>query len=1118
MKNIPIPRLSVFLAFVLFSQIHAVEIHAQETRVTITKNNISFEELISEIEKQTEYLFLYGDTDINLKQTVEVKAKDKTVKEVLEAVLADKGLTYKVQDNYISLYSTKSKRAITYSSQSGNQSQAPYIKVTGTITDVANIPIIGANVLLKGNTSTGTITDIDGHFDIEVPANAHLVISYIGYKNKEVAVNNQKTLLISLEEDSKKLEEVVVTALGIKRSEKALGYSVQKVGGSAVNEVKGVDITTSLTGKIAGLNVRNSTDFFTESAILLRGVTPLIVIDGSPSSNVRISDLAADDIASFEVLKGGAASSLYGESGRNGVIMISTKRAKEKGVNISVNSNTMFHSGFLRIPKVQSDYSSGIGGVYDAYDEVWGDKLDIGRTAKQWDPINQEWREMPLESRGKNNFNNFLENSFVTNNNVNVNYKGEKGSFRSSVNHIYNKGVFPNNTQHRFGFTLAGDARLAEKLTVDASMTFNKRTTPQTRGSGYGGNGYIYNLLVWTGPDYNLLDYKNYWMEGKEQTEQNWHYGTWYNNPYFLANETTKSSNQDRLFGQFNLNYEPTSWLKTIARIGYDNYSISEEIKYPVSHRSSRKGSYEVSEDKGYNINGDLIGLVDFKFGDFSLNGLFGGTLNYKETRYLNSETMGGLLVPGYYSLASGADGVESYKTTTRYQTNSLFGKLGFGWKSFLFAEVTARNDWSSTLAQSERSYFYPSAAGSFILSEVLKLPEWVSYWKLRGSWAMSKKTPAFNDINPSFTINTNVWNSQNGASLPGSLRPATLKPEKQTDWEIGTNLNFLKNRVQLDVAYYEKTTEDRLYNPKIPAASGYTRAWVNMDEKRVNKGWEITLTGEPVKTQEFSWTSSINWSRDRLTYKKIDPQYADDYLWVHNNAPINLYVAADWERDPDGNLVLSNGMPVLSNYMKNFGSMDPSWIWGFTNHFTYKNFSLSISLDGRIGGIGWDETTQALWHTGASRGTVNQWRYDEVVNKDKTFIAEGVKVVSGNVNYDSYGRIISDTRVFAPNDVAVSYESYTKTYNAAPTHEPSAQWINDMTFLKLREISFGYNFPKQICEKLKLNNLELALVGQNLFIWSKNFKNSDPDGIYDSGDLITPSVRYVGFNVKFDF
>lgn len=1115
---IRIMRLSVFFVFVLFFQLHAVNMHSQEARITITKNNLSFGELITEIERQTDYLFLYGDKDINLSQPVRVDAKNKTVKEILDDVLANKGLTYKVLDNYISLHSTKNKRSISYSESPADTPQVPVIKVTGTVVDQLNTPIIGANVLLRGSTSTGTVTDIDGHFSIEVPANAHLVFSYIGYKNKDIAVNNQKTLLISLEEDSKNLEEVVVTALGIKRSEKALGYSVQKVGGNSVTEVKGVDITTSLTGKIAGLNIRNTTDFFTESTILLRGVTPLIVIDGSPSRNIRISDLAADDIASFEILKGGAASSLYGESGRNGVIMITTKRAKDKGVNIAVNSNTMFHCGFLRIPEAQSDYSSGIGGVYDAYDEVWGDKLDIGRTAKQWDPINQEWKEMPLESRGKNNFNNFLENSFVTNNNINVNYKGEKGSFRSSVNHIYNKGVFPNNTQHRFNFTLAGDAKLAEKLTVDASMTFNKRTTPQTRGAGYGNNGYIYNLLVWTGPDYNLLDFKNYWIEGKEQIEQNWHYSTWYNNPYLLAYETTKSSNQDRLFGQFNLNYEPTNWLKTIARIGYNNYSTSEEIRYPVSHRSQRKGYFEVTEDKGYNINGDLIGLVDFKFGDLSLNGLFGGTINYRETKYLDSETLGGLLVPGFYSLSSGADGVGSYRSITRYQTNSLYGKISIGWKNMLFAEATGRNDWSSTLDKSERSYFYPSISGSFIISEALKLPECISYWKVRGSWAMSKTTPSYNDINPSYTINTNIWDAQNGASLPSSLRPSTLKPEMQKDWEVGTNLHFLNNRLQLDVAYYEKTTQDRLYNPKIPAASGYTSTWVNMDEKRINKGWEITISGEPVKTKDFIWTSSINWSRDRLSYKKIDPAYADDYLWVHNGAPINLYVAADWERDPEGNLILSNGMPILSKYMKNFGSMDPDWIWGFTNHFTYKNFNLSISLDGRIGGIGWDQTTQAMWHTGASKGTVNQWRYDEVVNKEKTFIAEGVKVVSGSVNYDSYGRIISDTRVFAPNDVAVSYESFTKTYNIQPSNEPSAQWIDDMTFIKLREISLGYNLPKNICEKIKLNNLEVSLVGQNLFMWSKNFKNSDPDGTYDTAEFITPSVRYMGFNIKFDF
>lgn len=333
------------------------------------------------------------------------------------------------------------------------------IKVTGTVVDQLNIPIIGANVLLKGSSSTGTVTDIDGHFSIEVPANAHLIFSYIGYQNKDIAVNNQKTIVITLQEDSKNLEEVVVTALGIKRSEKALGYAVQKVGGDKVSAVKSVDVGTALTGKIAGLNVQNSTEFNEAPSLLLRGEEPLLVVDGVPYSNISLRDIASDDIESVDVLKGATASALYGARGGTGAIMVTTKRGTEDGLNVSINSSTMFESGFLRLPKVQTSYSTGMNGKYNSEDFVWGDKMDIGHTATQYDPYTHEWREMPLVSKGKNNFKNFLEFSFVTNNNISVTQKGKYGSFRTSLTHIYNKGQYPNNKLNKINYTVAGDMK-----------------------------------------------------------------------------------------------------------------------------------------------------------------------------------------------------------------------------------------------------------------------------------------------------------------------------------------------------------------------------------------------------------------------------------------------------------------------------------------------------------------------------------------------------------------------------------------------------------------------------------------------------------------------------------
>ncbi|MCC8154299.1 MAG: SusC/RagA family TonB-linked outer membrane protein [Tannerellaceae bacterium] len=820
------------------------------------------------------------------------------------------------------------------------------------VIDESGEPVIGANIIEKGTTN-GVITDWNGEFALTVGENATLSISYIGYTSQEIKVANTTRFTIRLVEDTKMISEVVVTALGIKREEKALGYSIQKVSGEETTIAKGSNVATSLTGKVAGFNILNSPDFNQDPRLELRGVEPIIVIDGIHSENIGLRELAADDIESIEILKGGTASALYGEAGKNGAVMITTKRAAQDGVKISVNSNTMFHSGFLRLPKVQSSYSSGMKGVYDAYDECWGDKLDIGRTAVQYDPLTNEWYEQPLVSKGKDNLKNFMQNSFVTNNNVNVAYKGDKGSFRSSINHVHHKGVWPNNKENRFTYSMSGDAKLRDNLTIDASMSYSKRRAPQNLGGGdYGWRSYIYQMGVWTGADYDIRDFRNYWKHGRENEEQNWHYDIWYNNPYFMAYETLQSYEEDRFFGQFNMNWTVTSWFKMLGRVGYDSMSSRDKNKYPVSHRSYKEGEYEVKDRRGYSVKSDLIVLFDYSIGDFSLDALVGTSINYKKSEYQRTYTNGGLNVPGFFSLSSGREGVIARSEYEAFQTNSIYGKIGIGWRSAVFLEATGRNDWASTLSEEERSYFYPSVATSILISELVELPAWFNYWKLRGSWATSKKTPGYNDINMNYEVDLNIWNNANGASLQKTIRPATLKPESQIDWEVGTELYFLRNQLRLDVAYYQRLTNDRLAKADIPQASGFESVYVNMDETRQQRGIEITLSGDPVKTKDFKWTASVNWSKTRLYYKKIDPVYAEDYLWVHDGAPINYYVYNDWDRDPDGNMILSNGLPVISNYKTTKGLIDPDFFWGFTNHFRYKDWRLSVSLDGKVGGV----------------------------------------------------------------------------------------------------------------------------------------------------------------------
>lgn len=1113
--GIPIPkyfllimRVTFFLFIVGVMQSYAANTYAQETQLTLKENNIELGELLNKIETQTDFYFFYNNDKIDKHRKVTVDVKDNTISDILNIVLKDTDITYRVNNKAIILNHSKSVSP-----------QQTKKKITGVVLDEIGEPVIGANVSEKGTTN-GVVTGINGDFTLDIPANATLIISFIGYNKQELPVGGKTQFTIHLKEMSEVLSEVVVTALGIKRSEKALGYSVQKVKGDELTGVKGVNIATSLSGKIAGVSVINTNAFNEAPSILLRGEKPLIVIDGVPFENTGLNQVAADDIESMSVLKGATASALYGSKGASGAIMITTKRGEKEGMAVSVNSNTMFNAGYLVFPEVQSGYSSGSGGKYlqELSEYVWGDKLDIDRTAVQYDPFTYEWREMPLVSKGKNNFKNLVETSFVTNNNVSIAYKGKNGSFRTSLTHVYNKGQFPGNNLNKVNYTVAGDMKF-DKFSLDASITYNLDYSPQFRGEGYGWDGYMYNMVIWSGTEYDVRDYRNYWKEGKENVEQNWHYKYDLNNPYFIANEATKSSLQNRVNAQITANYEIMDWLKATARVGTDTYSSKNDYKTPLSTRNSQIGSFSKYSKRGVSVTGDALLIADKKLGDFNIGGILGGSLYYYQDDTFDAYTNGGLTVPGYFSLQASKD-LPSVSTSVKSkQTNSIYGKVELSWKNAIFVEATGRNDWVSTLAKSENSYFYPSVSGSVILSDLVDISKWVSFLKLRASWSVTKMAASVYDINRLYSISQNVWNSMSTASYPTSMRDVTLKPEKATAFETGLGVNVLNNRLRFDLAYYTKLFTDIHRSAPLSYASGFESTLINYNEERIKKGWEITITGDVIKTKDWNWTSSFNWGRDRYYYHKIDEDYSTDRPWVQPGTRWDWFEVTDWERDPEGNIVHSGGMPVLSNYPKEAGYERPDWVWGFTNHLNYKNFTLSVSFDGRVGGRAYNRMEQAMWNTGVHKDSDNQWRYDEVVDGKTNYIGQGVRIVSGKVEYDSYGNILDDTRVFAPNDTPVSYEAYTKNYQPWNGGKRS-QNIRDLTFLKLRELSIGYKLPAIAAQKIGLNNVHLSLVGQNLFIWCKDFKYSDPDAITEgfAETLNAPSMRYVGLNIKFDF
>ncbi len=1008
------------------------------------------------------------------------------------------------------------------------------IIINGVVNDAkTNAPLPGVNVTIKG-TTRGASTDAQGKYRIVVAQPTDiLVFSFIGYINKEETVGNRTEIVVTMADDQKQLDEVVVTALGVKREERALGYAVQRVSGATLQTVKGVNAATSLTGRVAGLWVRNSTEFNEAPTLLLRGETPLLVIDGVPYGNMNIGNIPQDDIESIDVLKGPTASALYGSRGGSGAVIVTTKRgASAKGLTVTVNSNNMVNAGFLMLPEVQHSYSAGLGGVYDPTDYVWGQKLDIGKRAMQWNPISKQMEDMELTSRGKNNFQDFLVPGVISNNNVNLSQSGENGSFRVSLNYIYNKGQYPNLKANALNFAVSGEMRVGDKFTLTSQAGYNRKTAPQIFGSGYTNQGYLYNILVWMGPEYDLSLYKdNYWLVPNEQ--QNWHYKAWYDNPYLMAYEKLNGIEQNKFNANLTATYALFPGAKLIVRPGLDMYFNNETKRNPPNILSTRgwvaNGLYSVDQRNGYSFNGDALLTYNKRVGKLDIDALVGGTLFTYGNKELYSATRGGIVVPGYYSLNNSierpdvivnptpATQASLFANTDGYpygkkQVNSLYGKLTLAYQNSLFLDVTGRNDWSSTMPISSRSYFYPSVGGSVVMSEFLPMPNWLDFWKLRGSWTLSKTDLGVYATNQTYSTTTADWNSLNSATYPTTIRTSNVKPETNRTWEIGTSAYFLGRRLKLDVAYFNRYNYNIQRSATISPSSGFTSTLINTLESYVRRGLEVTLDATIIKKGSFQWDATVNYSFNHRYYKELDPIYSANNLWTKVGGRYDTYTGRTWITDASGNLVhQANGLPLASNYNYLYGYTDPDAIVGLANTIRYKDFQIGLRFDGRLGGYLNNYSSYKMWDTGSHPDSDNQWRYDEVVNGQKSYVGQGVKVTGGTVAYDNYGQITSDTREFAPNDTKVSYQTYARTYG------DGTRGVTNATFLKLREVSIGYTLPSAIASRIGARSASISVTGQNVWMWTKAFRFADPDKASDT-ELTSPSARYVGANLQLTF
>ncbi len=1027
--------------------------------------------------------------------------------------------------------------------------QAQQQTIQGTVVDAETNPIPGVNVLVKGTTQ-GTITDLNGAYRIEVSdGNSVLVLSFVGYQTKEASVNGRSQIDVTLTADAAQLTEVVVTALGIEKEKKALGYAVQEVAGEGLQKAREPNVARSLTGRVAGLNVYNPTGLFEDPRLELRGSDPLIVIDGIPNPEADLWKISSDDIESLDVLKGPTASALYGSIGRNGAVMITTKRGGKEGVAVSVNSSTMFQPSYLRIPDVQDTYGNGNNGTYAYVDGsgsgpegggwIWGPKLnqpdastpsgffETPQFNSPVDPATGERIPTPFLARGGDNVENFFRTGMMSTNNVSVSGGNDQGNFRVSLSHLYQKGMVPNTDLNTTTFTVAGGYQLASKLRADASLSYNKQYSDNFPERQYGPQNYLYNLVLWTGPDIDVRDLRNYWQPGQEGLQQR-HYNTsWYNNPYFQAYEFLQGYNKDNNYGQLSLTYEPLENLEILARSGVNWFNTNRSVREPLSYIRygvNSRGNLELHNEYNFNINTDIIATYRQSLAEeFTISVSVGAANRYNNYRTLNVFT-DGLNVPEFYSLSNSTSNLTGNNLLEDQKVNSVYGTLDVEFLSSVFLTVTGRNDWISTLPVDNNSYFYPSVSLSTVVSDIVPVPDALSFLKVRGSWSQVSsgyinynltglgreegRKYSYNQVQ-AYLPGIN-WNNQASVYFPETQISPDIAPETTNAYEIGLDTRLLDGRVGVDVTYYNMRDYNNITTIPVSEASGFTQRLVNGNEYR-RRGVEVVLNATPVELNTFRWNVLVNWARHRRVLTEVYGG-ADELENVPVGERADAYYTSAWLRSPAGEIIYGdNGFPLIDPFQRRVGDRDPDGIFGINNSFTYRNFSLNVLVDGRYGGSFYSTTNSKMWWGGTHPGSVNQFR-DDANAGESTYVGDGVVITDGEVTYDSDGNITSDSRTFSPNAQAVNYIAWTKDFYDGGPDEPG---IFKETFVKLREITLTYSLPSPVLDNIFLEQASVSFVARNLFLWS-DVPNVDPDQGVDN--LQTPSARSLGFNINLTF
>ena len=1018
-------------------------------------------------------------------------------------------------------------------------------KRTGKVSDQSGA-IPGASVINKA-TGKGTATDLSGRFTILATADDILEFRSLGYITQQLKVGAADSLNVVLLSDAKALNEVVVTALGIKKEKKAVGYAVQEIGGKDLVKAREPNGINSLTGKVAGLTITPSANLFGDPGIYLRGQSGvLIVVDGVPISSDSWN-LSPDDIETYSILKGANAAALYGSRGQRGAILITTRKGSSanKGFTVEFNSSTQLQTGYNAIPDYQTSYGAGDnfkyafkdgkgGGVNDNDYFVWGPRFE-GQLITQYnspvDPVTKALVPIPWLARGTDNLKNFLRDGLLSTNNVAISTKSEVGDMRLSISQLFQRGTVPNTKLGSTNFNFSGGLNAGKKVRFEAAINYNKQITPNYPDANYGPNSYVYLMNIWGGADYDVRDLKNYWKPGQENIQQYNREYTIYNNPYFTAYENLHSYAKDDIYGYVQMKYNLTDKLNFNLRTNVSTWSRTRTKQIPVSGNFYNDGvnlvgGYQEVYDKFWENNTEASLSYADRFKNVGFKTSVFGNLRTVNVKSLSASTNGGLIVPGVYDLSNTVLPSIPVNDYGQRQVGSVYGLIDLDYKNYIFLNFTGRYDRSSTLPTKHNAYFYPSASLSAVFSEMVTLPKAISFLKARASYAnvasdlVNEGAPYdIYKLNSTYTPYSTRWNNNTGVTYSGVLTNPDILAARVKTTEVGLEARFLNNRIGFDAAAFYNIEGPGIVNLEVSATSGVTSTQKNAFTY-VRKGLEFTLDGSPIKTSNFTWNIIGNWSTSHRWLNKIDGVLNRDGL-IKVGDRADGYFITDFQRDENGKLIVgTNGLPALNPYRSKAGYSDNDFVAGINNSFRYKAFGLSFQIDGRFGGKIANAVDDSQWNSGTAPASDSPYRLLDWENRNNaawkgSVMTNGLKIVSGALSTDQDGKVISDTRVFAPNDVRVLYQTWARNYNRS-----NYELMRSRTFVKLREVVLTYTFPKNFLERTKIiNAANLSLVGRNLLYFTgKGTKNMDLDQFIAGAGLQTPSVKSFGLNLNVTF